>query len=147
VIRKELPMSENTEEARVLVIPCSGIGKVHGLIARECTYKITDELAADTADTLCLALLVSGDEDALAKVKARPCITIDGCPKLCAQKNVALAGGTVARSVLVVEGFKNRRNAQPGTAATLADEGWEIVGELAGDIACAIPGLCEHERE
>ena len=30
---------------KVLVIPCSGIGKVHGLISRESAYLVTDELA------------------------------------------------------------------------------------------------------
>lgn len=139
-------MSEHSE-ARVLVIPCSGIGKVHGLISRECAYKVTDELATAAADTLCLALLVSGDEDALSKVKARPCITVDGCPKLCARKNVELAGGTVARSVLAVEGFRNRRNAQPGNASQLTEEGWEIVCDLADDVAREVHGLCECEGE
>jgi len=38
----------------VLVIPCSGIGKVHGLISREAAYLVTDELAPGQTDTLCL---------------------------------------------------------------------------------------------
>ena len=30
---------------KVLIIPCSGIGKVHGLMSREAAYLVTDELA------------------------------------------------------------------------------------------------------
>ena len=54
-------MGNEPIENAVLVIPCSGIGKVHGLISREATYLVTDELATGRTDTLCLALLVKGD--------------------------------------------------------------------------------------
>lgn len=126
-------------------MPCSGIGKVHGLIAREATYAVTDDLAPANADTLCLALLVSGDEEALAKIKQSDCITIDGCPKLCAAKNVEMAGGRVVRSIRVVDAFKDHRGAEPGTATALADDGWTIVGEIAGGIADSICGCNESE--
>ena len=36
-----------TADESVLVIPCSGIGKVHGLMSREATYLVTDELAGE----------------------------------------------------------------------------------------------------
>ncbi len=55
---------------KVLVIPCSGIGKVHGLLSRESAYLVTDELAPDATDVVCLALLVREDEETLAKVQA-----------------------------------------------------------------------------
>ncbi len=83
---------------------------------------------------------MSGDEEALAKIKQSDCITIDGCPKLCAAKNVEMAGGRVVRSVRVVDAFKNHRGAEPGTATALADDGWTIVREIAGDIAGCICG-------
>lgn len=130
---------------KVLVIPCSGIGKVHGLIAREATYAVTDELAPAGAETLCLALLVSGDEEARAKVRQTDCIAIDGCPKLCSAKNVQMAGGRVVRSIRVVDAFKDHRGAEPGTATALADDGWKIVRAIAGDIASGICGHCGSE--
>lgn len=131
-------MTQDGNGKDVILMPCSGIGKVHGLIAREATYAVTDELAPANAETLCLALLVSGNEEAQAKIRAADCITIDGCPKLCAAKNVEMAGGRVVRSIRVVDAFKNHRGAEPGTATTLAEDGWTIVGEIAQDIACGI---------
>ncbi len=131
-------MTTDRNGKKTIILPCSGIGKVHGLIAREATYAVTDELAPKNTDTLCLALLVSGDEDALAKVRQSDCITIDGCPKLCAVKNVEMAGGRVVRSVRVVDAFKNHRGAEPGTATTLTDDGWTIVRDIARDIADCI---------
>lgn len=128
-------------------MPCSGIGKVHGLIAREATYAVTDDLASRDTDTLCLALLVSGDEEALAKIKQSDCVTIDGCPKLCAAKNVEMAGGRIVRSIRVVDAFKNHRGAEPGTATTLADDGWAIVHEIAGDVAGCVCTARESEAK
>jgi len=119
------------QEGKVLVIPCSGIGKVHGLISREATYLVTDELAPEQAGTLCLALLVMGDEKAVARVRTQPCITIDGCPKACAQKNVALAGGRSDCAFQVLQVLKQHRGAQPGSASGLNKVGWTVTRELA----------------
>ncbi|MCE5322045.1 putative zinc-binding protein [bacterium] len=127
-------MTIDVKKQKIIVMPCSGIGKVHGLIAREATYAVTDELAPDSFEPMCLALLVSGDEEALAKIKKMDCITVDGCPKLCAAKNVEMAGGKIVRSIRVVDAFKNYRGAEPGTATKLADDGWTIVSEIAGGI-------------
>ena len=130
---------------KVLVIPCSGIGKVHGLIAREATYRVVDDLEPQASETLCLALLVKGDEEAMTAVRTRPCITIDGCPKLCSCKNVELAGGRVAESVRVVDAFKGHKGAQPGTATELAEDGWTITEEIARRVATRVCELCAGE--
>lgn len=119
----------------VLVIPCSGIGKVHGLLSREATYLVTDEIAPEQTDTMCLALLVKGDIEALEAVKSRPCITIDGCSKACAEKNVKIAGGNPAKIVLVTEALKEHQGAKPGSASELTDEGWAMAREIAVMVA------------
>jgi len=132
---------------KVLVIPCSGIGKVHGLIAREVAFQVADELAREQAETLCLALLVKGEEEALQAVRTRPCITVDGCPKLCSFKNVELAGGIIAHSVRVVEAFKDHKGVQPGTATALEPDGWTITCALAKDIAAEVAARCQGEEQ
>lgn len=124
------------KENDVLVIPCSGIGKVHGLIGREATYRVTDELAPEKTATLCLALLVKGDAEAVEAVRSHRCITIDGCAKACAQKNVAMAGGRVSKAFQAAEAFRNYRGAKPGSATALTDEGWVITRDIANTVAC-----------
>jgi len=127
-----------TDKQTVLVIPCSGIGKVHGLISREATYLVTDELAPGQTQTQCLALLVKGDADAVTAVQSHPCITIDGCPKACAQKNVEIAGGTLVKSVRVVDAFKTHRGAEPGSASGLTNDGWTIAREIAEAVTAEV---------
>jgi uncharacterized metal-binding protein len=129
-------MNKERTEKTVLVIPCSGIGKVHGLIGREAMYMVTDDLAPDKTDTLCLALLVKGDAEAVDAVQTHSCITIDGCAKACAQKNVEMAGGRVAKAIQVAEAFRNYRGAKPGNATALTEEGWTITKDIADAVAC-----------
>ncbi|MBP1610977.1 MAG: hypothetical protein H6Q04_3212 [Acidobacteria bacterium] len=52
-------MSSGENKKPVLVIPCSGIGKVHGLLTREAAYLVTDEIAPEQTETICLGLLVN----------------------------------------------------------------------------------------
>jgi uncharacterized metal-binding protein len=138
-------MKNELTERTVLVIPCSGIGKVHGLISREATYLVTDELAAEKTDTLCPALLVKGDAEAVEAVRSHACITIDGCAKACAQKNVAMASGRVAKAFQVAEAFKNYRGAKPGNATELTDEGWSITRDIAGTVVCEAARVAADE--
>jgi uncharacterized metal-binding protein len=139
-------MSEQANNRPVLVIPCSGIGKVHGLISREATYLVADEMAPKETDTLCLALLVKRDPEAVEAVRKQQCITIDGCPKACAEKNVEMAGGHAAKAVQVTEAFKKHRGAKPGTATDLTLDGWAIARDVAQEVADEAARLC-RERE
>jgi uncharacterized metal-binding protein len=128
-------MKDEMNRKPVLIIPCSGIGKVHGLLSREATYLVTDEFAQGQSETMCLALLVKGDAEALEAVKSQNCITIDGCPKACAEKNVKIAGGHPAKIIQVMETLKKHSGAKPGSATELSPEGWEIAREIAAEAA------------
>ena len=139
-------MRNELAENPALVIPCSGIGKVHGLMSREATYLVTDELLPKQTGTLCLALLVKGDDEAVQAVRNHSCITIDGCAKACAQKNVEMAGGRVAKAIQVAEAFKNHRGAKPGNATVLTDEGWAITRDIAESVVCEAARAGADER-
>ena len=130
-------MASNGQKPEVLVIPCSGVGKVHGLISREAVYHVTDKVLPGRADTVCLALLVTGDTEARQKVQETPCVTLDGCPKLCAYKNVELSGGKIAKGIRVYDVMKRHRGANFGTATALDEPGWVVVEELAAEVAQA----------
>ncbi len=128
-------MKNQANDKPVLVIPCSGIGKVQGLISREATYLVVDKLAPGQTDTLCLGLLVKRDAEAVAAIESQHCITIDGCSKACAEKNVQMAGGQSAKSVQVAEVFKKYHGAKPGTATDLTEDGWAIARDVAQTVA------------
>ncbi len=76
-----------SSDKKVIVIPCSGIGKPIGTVSRETTYEVIENLAKDKAETVCLALLTSRDEETIEKVKNNYVITLDGCAQaLCSKK-------------------------------------------------------------
>ncbi len=139
-------MGQPLKDTDVLVIPCSGIGKVHGLIGREATYSVTGDLASEETATLCLALLVKGDPEAVDAVQSHRCITIDGCAKACAQKNVEMSGGRVAKAIQVAEAFRDFRGAKPGTATALTEDGWKITEAIAKSVHCEAAVLHEMEE-
>jgi len=119
----------------IKVIPCSGMGKVYGLVARESALKVVQALCPKESSTVCLAYIVTGDQKAKELIEGQKCITLDGCPKMCAAKNAELAGGIVTDKVRVIDSFRKHKGAQAGTATDLTDEGWLIVDEIAGEIA------------
>ena len=136
----------SSANGKSLIVPCSGIGKVYGLMSREAAFEAVRRLDG-AAETICLALLVPGDEDAVAAVRRHPCITVDGCPALCAFKNVKLAGGEVAKSVRVVDAFKAHKGADAGTATALSEEGWAITDEIALQLEADARRLLVAARE
>ena len=73
-----------------------------------------------------------GDEEARARVKAHHTIAIDGCPKACAQKNIALAGGQVGAAAPVFQVFKDYR-ALKSYAITVLDEKGRLLAQLVAE--------------
>ena len=130
----------------ILVIPCSGIGKPFGSISRDATFLVCDELRPGKADTLCLSLLVMGDEEARSKVASSKCITVDGCPLACARNNVERSGGEVAAEFRVIDLLRENRGLKPRTVTFLDEDGEKLSKLLADKIATKVDELMEEAR-
>ncbi len=63
---------------QVVVIPCSGMGKTYGSVAREAAYVLCEDLRPEQTRIVALAKLVMGEEDARERVRTCPVVTIDG---------------------------------------------------------------------
>ncbi len=126
---------------KVYVIPCSGIGKATGSVGREATYCVVDDLIPDKTDTMCLALLTKGDTRAIEEVKSSKVITIDGCAKDCARKNVELSGGKPDINHRVQDFMKKHRDLKPGSVLDIGDEGWRLANIMAEQISGEVDEL------
>jgi len=133
------------ENKYVFVIPCSGIGKSLGTVSRKAAYKVVEELRPKYTTITCLALLTVGDEETLKKVKEHPCISIDGCPSKCAQKNVLASNGRLMKSLLVTETLRNHRDVKPEGIIELNPEGCKLANLVAEDVAKAVDEVIEGE--
>ena len=132
--------------SKVKVIPCSGIGKVFGLMAREAALHVTCNLSPESTETVCLAHIVTGDDDAKKKVEGCMCITVDGCPALCSAKSVEAAGGIVKAKYRAVDEMRNHKGKDAGTGTALTEDGWQIVDEFAEKISAKVAQLIEEEQ-
>ena len=125
-------MSEN---GRVLIVPCSGIGKTYGTVGREAAYSLAEELRPGSAVVVALSLLVMGDEELQARVQAAPVVAVDGCKLACASKMVTESGGQVAYEANVLDTFRRHRHLKPKGIAELNPEGQELAQKMAEELA------------
>jgi uncharacterized metal-binding protein len=122
-------------DKKVKVIPCSGIGKVYGLMAREAVLKTVLELCPEKSETVCLGYIVTGDKEVKKKIEGFDCITVDGCPKMCASKNVSISGGLVIEEIKVLDTVKEHKGKKFGSPTQLDPDGEIVINEIAGKIA------------
>lgn len=120
---------------RVIIVPCSGIGKSYGTVTREAAYVVAEELRPETTAIVPLSLLVLGDEDARAAVQDAQVITMDGCKLACATVNVREAGGTVAKDFTVLDVFRRNKSLKPQGISELNDGGLALARALADEVA------------
>ncbi len=131
------------QRPRVVVVPCSGIGKTYGTVSREAAYEVTEDLRPAETRLVALSLLVLGDEEARRVVAGAPAVTIDGCKLACASKMVRESGGTVAREFDVLDVFRRHRHLKPQGIAELNEDGAELARALAKEVASAVDGIRE----
>ncbi len=129
----------------IFIIPCSGIGKAYGTISREATYCVVEDLRKGETDTLCLSLLVSGDEETQRLVKSHRCIAIDGCPLECAKKNLEFSCAKLTANFRVIDLLKEHRKLKPKSITFLDKAGRELTKFLADKIALKVDELNRGE--
>jgi uncharacterized metal-binding protein len=138
---------QKSENSRVAIVPCSGIGKTYGTVSREAAYEVIDDLCPHTSQLVALSLLVLGDEEVRAAVAGNVAITIDGCKLACATKMVQESGGTVARDFAVLDVYRQNRKLKPQGIAVLNEGGQQLAHVLAEEIADVIESLHEEQGE
>jgi len=132
---------------KVVVLPCSGIGKTYGALARETTYELVDRVRPGIVVTACLALLVIEDPEADQLIKSHPVITIDGCPKGCARKSVEARGVTPARTYQAINFYKAHKELKPDGIAELNEAGLKLAAVAADELAQVVDELAAGKEE
>ena len=130
---------------KIVVIPCSGIGKAYGEIGRQAVYELIEDLRPGDVATTCLARLMIDDPETKALIRDNPVITVDGCAKDCARKNVEFTGKKVDGAFRVIEVFKENRDLKPQGILNLGEDGFKLVHILARRLDEEITGLMRKE--
>ncbi len=130
-----------SEPRKVIIVPCSGIGKTYGTVSREAAYEVIEDLRPETSQLVALSMLVLGDENARKAVVASPAITIDGCKLACATKMVEESGGHVAQDIAVLDVYRRNRKMKPKGIAELNEGGEQLARVLAEEVSEVIDEL------
>jgi uncharacterized metal-binding protein len=133
--------SEPADHDRVLIVPCSGIGKAFGSVGREAAYLVLEELRPHDTETVCLSLLTMGDEESHRLVREQRSIAIDGCPKACARVNIELAGAAPAAVFRVFDVFRAHKELRVDQVSDIGDNGREMARILAEEVAAKVDEL------
>ncbi len=131
---------------KVLIVPCSGIGKSYGTVSREAAYEVTDDLRPAQTQLVPLALLVLGDEASRAAVAECPAISIDGCKLACAAKMVQQSGGTLAQEIAVLDVYRSHKDLKPQGIAELNEGGLKLAHVLAEEVSALVDGILTREK-
>ena len=131
---------------RVLVVPCSGIGKSYGTVTREAAYILAEELRPDQVELLPLSLVVLGDAALKQSIQGRAAITIDGCNLECARKNVSDVGAVVVENFRALEAYRQHRQLKPQGIAELNEGGLALARIIATEAAAVVDRLQEVDH-
>ena len=126
---------------KIIIIPCSGIGKTYGAVSREAAYEVIEVLRPQTSELVPLSKLVLGDEEAQALVAGSQVITIDGCSLACAAKMVEASDGAVAKEFAVLDAYRRNRKMKPRGIAELNEGGHQLARALAVEVAEVVDEL------
>jgi len=126
---------------KVLIVPCSGIGKSYGTVAREGAYVVTEDLCPEKTKLVPLSMLVLGEDETRSVILGAEAITIDGCKLACAAKVVGQVGGTLAHTLQVLDVFRRHRDLKPSGIAKLDQNGHKLARVLAEEVKDLVDAL------
>ncbi|MFA4885336.1 MAG: putative zinc-binding protein [Desulfotomaculaceae bacterium] len=116
--------------SRYAVLPCNGLDKSVGCIAREIALGLVDR---SESDLICPVLFRVSDARYSKMAAEKPLLVIDGCSTRCASKLAAEKGLKVAKKITVTEEVKNR-NVKVGKSLKLGDSELELAGSVVEEL-------------
>jgi uncharacterized metal-binding protein len=131
---------------RMIIVPCSGIGKAYGTVSREAAYDVTEDLRPAETHLVALSKLVLGDEAARTQVANNPTITIDGCKLACATKMVRESGGEIIQDFAVLDVYRRNKQFKPQGIAELNEGGERLARALADEIVEIVDHLTDGQE-
>jgi uncharacterized metal-binding protein len=130
---------------KIGLISCSGEGLSEGMISRVATRRILEE--QDDVVTICLPLFLAGGQEERDFAKDNPCITVDGCSKMCASKGVKIYGKVQPKSSIVISEIIDRdKHLKPKSKSRIDPEDEKLVRETMKIINKEIEKVKEKEE-
>ncbi len=120
---------------KVAVVPCSGIGKSLGAVAREAAYVLAEDLRPGQAEVVALSPLVLGDAETTGRVAGGPAVAIDGCTLRCAAHGLQASGAGRVHEVAAFDVLRRHRGLKPEGICDLNPDGLRLARAVAEEAA------------
>jgi uncharacterized metal-binding protein len=129
---------------KIGLVSCSGEGISEVMISRVATRRTLEK--RDDVVTICLPLFLAGGQEERDFAKENPCITVDGCDKMCAAKGVEMYGKVHPKSRIVIsEITKKGRHSKPISKSRIEPEDEKLVQETMKIINKEVDRVKEEE--
>lgn len=112
------------------ILPCNGLDKSAGCVAREIALKISEQTQSEI---ICPVLYQVADARYKKIAEENPLLVIDGCQTRCASKLAGQKGLKVAQKVTVSEYAKNK-GIELGEKLRLDDSGINFATEITNEL-------------
>jgi uncharacterized metal-binding protein len=130
---------------KIGLISCSGEGLPEGMISRVATRRMLEE--RDDVVTICLPLFLAGGQEERDFAKDNPCITVDGCDKMCAAKGVQMYGKVHPKSSIVISDIAEKhKHLKPKSKSRIEPQDEKLVKETMKRITEEIDRVEEEEE-
>ena len=130
---------------KIGLVSCSGEGMSEGMISRVATRRILEE--RDDVVTICLPLFLAGGQEERDFAKDNPCITVDGCSKMCAAKGVKMYGKVQPKSSIVIsEIIEGDKHLKPKSKSRMEPVDEKLVNETMKIVNKEIEKVKEKEK-
>ena len=126
---------------KIGLISCSGEDFAEGLMSRQATLKVLEELRPNKTVTLCLPLFLAGDKKERAFARVFPTIAIDGCSKQCAARATEFYSAKPTQSIIINDILVKQNYPELSSRRKLTDYENIIKDEIAEKIALMVDEL------
>ncbi|MEM3586833.1 MAG: putative zinc-binding protein [Candidatus Jordarchaeaceae archaeon] len=116
---------------KVCVLPCNGLDKSLGVVARNAALKLIEK--NPDIELICPVLLNSGDERYEELLKESDIIVIDGCMTRCATKLIDERSLRPSKKIFTPDMVKKFK-LNPGKSLVLDEEGQKLAESIASEI-------------
>ncbi|MGQ9722494.1 MAG: putative zinc-binding protein [Candidatus Jordarchaeum sp.] len=116
---------------KVCVLPCNGLDKSLGVVARDVALKLIEK--NPDIELICPVLLNSGDEKYEELLRESDIIVIDGCMTRCATKLIDERSLRPSKKIFTPDMVKKYK-LKPGASLILNEEGQKLAESVASEI-------------
>lgn len=129
---------------KAVILPCSGIGKSFGTVARQATYIVVNELIPARTISFCLPLLQIDDKEALDLAENNFVVSIDGCAKACAFKDIERSIGRPSDAkIMVMDVLRENKELSTKQVTFLDEKGKKLAHKVAEKVVEEVDKLLE----